>query len=64
MNQDDMYMRDIFAVFAMQSLMYIWPDEGSSFVAEIAYEYANDMMEARKPKEELGIVKARRKKND
>jgi hypothetical protein len=59
MNEQD--LRDCFAMFAMMGLMM----SGVDWKAEYAYEIADDMLEARKPKE-VGIktVKRTRKTND
>jgi hypothetical protein len=61
---DDNDLRDCFAMFAMMGIVNRGINEGIvSKVAENAYVMADAMMEARKPQEETGIVKARRKKS-
>jgi len=64
-------LRDFFAAFAMNGIMarsrlhpQLIPEEG---MARRAYEVADEMMEARNPKEPeagLAAVKTRRKKSD
>jgi hypothetical protein len=60
MNEQD--LRDCFAMFAMMGLVI---NENRSAVPQMAYQLADDMLEARKPKE-VGIkaVKRTRKTND
>jgi hypothetical protein len=63
MNEND--LRDCFAMFAMQALLrveyensgYRLPSEG---VAIDSYVMADAMLEARKPKDETGIVAVKR----
>ena len=63
MNEQD--LRDCFAMFAMLGII---SHSGYTRDSEIerAYEVADKMLEARKPKEEVGItaVKRGRKKSD
>jgi len=60
MNDND--LRDCFAMFAMCG--YVMQRNYSlSDLTKLSYEVADLMMEARKPQEETGIVKARRKKS-
>lgn len=62
MNDND--LRDCFAMFAMMGIVSRGIDKDIvSKVADNSYIMADAMMEARKPQEETGIVKARRKKN-
>jgi mannose/cellobiose epimerase-like protein (N-acyl-D-glucosamine 2-epimerase family) len=58
MNEDD--LRDCFAMFALAGAVMA----GKSRTAEEVWQLADDMMEARKPKEESGIaaIKPRRKR--
>jgi mannose/cellobiose epimerase-like protein (N-acyl-D-glucosamine 2-epimerase family) len=58
MNEDD--LRDCFAMFALAGAVMA----GKSRTAEEVWQIADEMMEARKPKEESGIaaVKPRRKR--
>jgi hypothetical protein len=49
---DDEYLRDFFAGLAMVGLMM----SGVDWKAKYAYEVADEMMEARKAKDEAGIV--------
>lgn len=65
MNEED--LRDCFAMFAMNGLISRGRDEMlmGDALCKAAYDYADSMMEARKPKEEAGIAaikpRARRK---
>ena len=62
MNDND--LRDCFAMFAMMGIVSRGIDKDIvSKVADNSYIMADAMMEARKPQEETGIVKARRKKS-
>lgn len=63
MNEND--LRDCFAMFAMVGLV-MQDNFGKEAIAEDAYKLADKMLEARKPKEEAGIVavKRGRKKNE
>lgn len=67
MNEQD--LRDCFAMFAMNGLIKAYAtinaDLNLSEICDGAYQYADKMLEARKPKEEVGItaVKRGRKKN-
>jgi len=58
MNEED--LRDCFAMFALAGAVMA----GKSRTAEEVWQIADDMMEARKPKEEAGIaaIKPRRKR--
>lgn len=58
MNEED--LRDCFAMFALAGAVMA----GKSRTAEEVWQIADDMMEARKPKEESGIaaIKPRRKR--
>jgi hypothetical protein len=62
MNDKD--LRDCFAMFALNGILacnYQIDEEP----AILAYKYADDMLEARKPKEEIGLPAIkRRKKSD
>ena len=62
MNEND--LRDCFAMFAI--LKVAWKKGEEKADAEDCYTIADAMLEARKPKEELGIVavKRGRKKNE
>ena len=61
---DDNDLRDCFAMFAMMGIVGRGIDKDIvSKVADNSYIMADAMMEARKPQEETGIVKARRKKS-
>jgi hypothetical protein len=65
MNEQD--LRDCFAMFAMLGLVSCSKaDFDMAFMAGSAYKLADHMLEARKPKEEVGItaIKRTRKKND
>jgi predicted NAD-dependent protein-ADP-ribosyltransferase YbiA (DUF1768 family) len=54
MNEQD--LRDCFAMFAMMGLVM----RGETWHPKNAYEVADAMLEARKPKEESGIVAVKR----
>ena len=56
MNEDD--LRDCFAMFAMNGLISRGRDEMlmGDALCKAAYDYADSMMEARKPKEDGGIT--------
>lgn len=63
MNEDD--LRDCFAMFAMNGLISRGRDEMlmGDALCKAAYDYADSMMEARKPKEEgIASVKPRRRR--
>jgi hypothetical protein len=63
MNQDDKEMlRDIFAGLALTAIIIRYRGEDTESATITAYEYADAMMEARKPKEEKGIVAVKRRK--
>lgn len=55
MNDQD--LRDCFAMFAMMGLVI---NENRSAVPEMAYRLADAMLEARKPKDETGIIAVKR----
>jgi hypothetical protein len=55
MNDQD--LRDCFAMFAMMGLVI---NENRTAVPEMAYKLADAMLEARKPKEETGIIAVKR----
>jgi hypothetical protein len=57
MNEQD--LRDCFAMFALNGILSCNYDIGEE-PAVLAYKYADEMLEARKPKEE-GIVAIKRK---
>jgi hypothetical protein len=62
MNDQD--LRDCFAMFAMLTQFFRADEETHD--AERCYQMADAMLQARKPKEEVGItaIKRTRKKND
>ena len=62
MNEDD--LRDCFAMFALVGLLNRGDTKNLRAATELAYECADNMLEARKPKEESGIaaIKPRRKR--
>ena len=73
MNEQD--LRDCFAMFALVGIVFKTPLDEAELLekrdeygkaARGAYSYADAMLEARKPKEETGIVavKRGRKKNE
>lgn len=55
MNETD--LRDCFAMFAMMGLII---NENRSAIPEMAYQLADAMLEARKAKDETGIVAVKR----
>lgn len=60
-DQDKEMLRDIFAGLALCGILscdYAVDEEP----AVLAYKYADDMMEARKPREEIGIKTVRKSK--
>ena len=60
-DQDKEMLRDIFAGLALCGILscdYAIDEEP----AVLAYKYADDMMEARKPREEIGIKTVRKSK--
>jgi hypothetical protein len=61
MNEED--LRDCFAMFAMCGVLmegFVAKDSLTREVAELSYEMADAMLEARKPKEDVGIASVRR----
>ena len=62
MNEDD--LRDCFAMFALVGLLTRGDTKNLRISTELAYECADNMLEARKAKDESGIVavKPRRRK--
>ena len=59
MNEQD--LRDCFAMFSMVGLLMAYKDNHpETTLAERAYTIADAMLEARKPKEESGIVAVKR----
>ena len=59
MNEQD--LRDCFAMFSMVGLVMAYKDNHpETTLAERAYTIADAMLEARKPKEESGIVAVKR----
>jgi hypothetical protein len=63
MNEEVPTIRDCFAMFAMMGILscdYSVDEEP----AVLAYKYADEMMEARKPKEEIGIKTVRKARNN
>ena len=53
MNEDD--LRDCFAMFALNGILSKG-DRGFHGIHEEAYKHADAMLEARKPKEDIGIT--------
>jgi hypothetical protein len=62
-DQDKEMLRDVFAALALNGLLTEsrgdWNDQA---IAELSYSLADAMMEARKPKEEIGIKTVRKGK--
>ena len=60
MNEED--LRDCYAMFAMLGMLIDGSQTaGMKAVAQGAYEMADEMLEARKPKEEAGLPAIRRR---
>lgn len=57
MNEQD--LRDCFAMFALNGILSCNYDIGEE-PAVLAYKYADEMLKARKPQEESGIVAVKR----
>ena len=57
MNEED--LRDCFAMFALNGILSC-NYEVKEEPAVLAYKYADEMLEARKPKEEAGIASVKR----
>ena len=57
MNEND--LRDCFAMFALTGILSCDYSVDES-PAVLAYKYADEMLEARKPKEDTGIVAVKR----
>jgi len=60
MNEQD--LRDVLAMFAMNGLLQIPGEHNDEAIAEMSYSLADKMLEARKPKEEVGITAIKRRK--
>jgi hypothetical protein len=58
MNEED--LRDCFAMFAIVGLLNRGDTKNLRAATELAYECADNMLEARKPKEEAGIASVKR----
>jgi hypothetical protein len=60
MSEED--LRDCFAMFAMNGLISRGHDEllMGDALCKSAYDYADAMLEARKPKDETGIIAVKR----
>lgn len=57
MNETD--LRDCFAMFALNGILSCDYDVGEE-PAILAYKYADEMLKARKPKDEAGIIAVKR----
>jgi len=60
-DQDKEYLRDLMAMFALNGILSCNYDVGEE-PAILAYKYADEMMEARKP-QEIGIKTVRKARN-
>jgi hypothetical protein len=62
-DQDKEYLRDLMAMFALNGILSCNYDVGEE-PAVLAYKYADEMMEARDPKETVGLpaIKKRTRK--
>lgn len=58
MNEED--LRDCFAMFAMVGLLMRSSSHPVVAIPQEAYQYADAMLEARKPKDESGIAAVKR----
>ena len=60
--QDKEYLRDLTAMFALNGLLTEARDDFSNqAIAELAYSLADAMMEAREPKESIGLPAIKRR---
>jgi hypothetical protein len=63
-DQDKEYLRDLTAMFALNGLIKeANGDYTDEAIAELAYSLADAMMEARKPKETIGLPAIKRKRS-
>jgi hypothetical protein len=60
-DQEKEYLRDLIAMFALNGILSCNYDVGEE-PAVLAYKYADEMMEARKP-QEIGIKTVRKARN-
>jgi hypothetical protein len=60
-DQEKEYLRDLMAMFALNGILSCNYDVGEE-PAVLAYKYADEMMEARKP-QEIGIKTVRKARN-
>lgn len=60
MNEQD--LRDVMAMFALNGLLQIPGEYNDQAIAELSYSLADEMLKARKPKEEVGITAVKRRK--
>ena len=60
--QDKEMLRDVFAGLALVGLIVRYKGETTESASLTAYEYADEMMKAREPKEEAGIVAVKPKR--
>ena len=60
MNDQD--LRDCFAMFALNGILSCNYDVGEE-PAVLAYKYADEMLEARKPQETIGLPAIKRKRS-
>lgn len=61
-DQDKDMLRDVFAGLALVGIIVKYGGEDTESASITAYEYADQMMKAREPKEEAGIVAVKPKR--
>jgi hypothetical protein len=60
-DQDKEYLRDLMAMFALNGILSCNYDVGEE-PAILAYKYADEMLEARDPKQTVGLPAIKRKR--
>ena len=61
MNDDDMIVRDLFAMFALAGLLIAQWDSSDEEIAETSYSLADAMIKARDPKKGLPAIQRKKK---
>jgi hypothetical protein len=61
-DQDKEYLRDLMAMFALNGILSCNYDVGEE-PAILAYKYADEMLEARDPKQTVGLPAIKRKRS-
>jgi hypothetical protein len=62
-DKDKEYLRDLLAGFAMCGLLMRSTSNNLELIAPCAYSLADDMLEARNPKETIGLPAIKRKRS-